>query len=240
MLFFFFYLFIYYCLLFLIVFDAIFMLLPLWFALFVLKKKILFILQFPEILRGFPCSQSGLWLKICWCGVLSLSHRTQHSTHYSSNTFLSSCVWSLTFWRSYKIKICGEFILFMWFFTIMLASHWCLDLGLDLSAFPKKYDKFATNSPKQLQVFTVRKESNQTPKSRFWFLVPKFLSLNYSRIWNMYYFYQTATSLQALLQQFTKVVSGVLVVLVQQCLCSAAEGVFIELRNLCAAPRRFD
>ncbi len=82
----------------------------------------------------------------------------------------------------------------------------------------------------------------------------------------MYYFYQTATSLQALLQQFTKVVSGVLVVLVQQCLCSAAEGVFYRAQkaleinrksrfstryvfgfqrsatnNLtCAAPRRFD
>ncbi len=42
-----------------IVFDVIYMLLPL----FVLCSKIaiLFILKSREILRGFPCSQSGLW-----------------------------------------------------------------------------------------------------------------------------------------------------------------------------------
>ncbi len=32
-------------------------------------KKILFILNSREILRDVPCSQSGLWLKICWCVV---------------------------------------------------------------------------------------------------------------------------------------------------------------------------
>ncbi len=71
-----------------------------------IKKLISFILKSPEMLRDFQCSKSGLWLKICWCDVPSLSH---HSTPHTiscktvkSRIFLV-LVCGLTFLRSYTI-----------------------------------------------------------------------------------------------------------------------------------------
>ncbi len=47
----------------------------------IIIKKIVFILKSPEILRGFPCSQSGLLVEnLLVCDMLSLSHRgTPHT-----------------------------------------------------------------------------------------------------------------------------------------------------------------
>ncbi len=103
----FFLLLIYYCFLFIIVFDAIYMLLILHVLCFKIEFFcwIFFILKSPDILRDFPCLQSRLWWKICWCVVLSLSNQphTIGAKRFNLGFFLSSWVWSLTFWRSYKI-----------------------------------------------------------------------------------------------------------------------------------------
>ncbi len=66
--------------LFIIVFYVIYMLLPLYVLCSKIAiKKILFILKSREILRDFLCSQSGLWLKICWCVVCCLCHAAHHT-----------------------------------------------------------------------------------------------------------------------------------------------------------------
>ncbi len=98
----------YYCFLFIIVFDASYMLLPLY----VLCSKIaiknescLFssLESFCEVSRV----QSGLWLKICWCVVCCLPHSTPHTIgvkRFNLEFVLCPRVGSLTFWRSYNIK----------------------------------------------------------------------------------------------------------------------------------------
>ncbi len=68
---------------------------------FFVLKKIVFILKFAEILRGFPCSRSGLFVEdLLVCGVLSLSHRgTPHTIgakRLNRGSFRPR-VWSLTF-----------------------------------------------------------------------------------------------------------------------------------------------
>ncbi len=101
------FLFVYYSFLFIIVFDASYMLLHVLCSKIEMKKLILFILKSREILRDFPCSQSVLWLKICWC-VLSSSHRSTPHTiganRFNLGFFLSSCVWSLIFSYSYTME----------------------------------------------------------------------------------------------------------------------------------------
>ncbi len=66
-----------------IVFNVMYMLMPLYVlcSKIAIRKKIVFILKFPEILRGFPCSQSGILVEnLLVLGVLSLSHRgTPHT-----------------------------------------------------------------------------------------------------------------------------------------------------------------
>ncbi len=60
------------------------MLLPLYVLCYKIKhiyKQILFTPKSPEVLRGFPCSQSGLLVEnLLVCGVVSLPHRgTPHT-----------------------------------------------------------------------------------------------------------------------------------------------------------------
>ncbi len=97
---------------------------------------------------------------VYWCCLCHIARSTPHTI--AATLCLSSCVWFLTFWDLIRLKFVVNSSYSCGFFTIMLASHWCLDLGLDISAFPKNNVKFATNSPKQLQSFysLERKQSN--------------------------------------------------------------------------------
>ncbi len=82
--------------LFIIVFDVIYMLLPLYVLCSKIAiKKILFILKSREIQRDFPCSRDSGWISVgVLCAVFVTS---RHTTHYRSKTvksriFLSSCL----------------------------------------------------------------------------------------------------------------------------------------------------
>ncbi len=58
-----------------------------------IKKK--FILKFPEILRGFPCSLSGHLVENLSCVVCAVFVTSRHTTHYRSKTVKSRIVFVL-------------------------------------------------------------------------------------------------------------------------------------------------
>ncbi len=106
------YLFTFYCFLFIIVFDVMYMFLSLFVlcSKIAIKKSCLF--SSLERFSGISRVSVTLVEYLSVCGVLSSSHRgTPHTIgaqRLNLGFFLSSCVWSFTFWRSYNILVCTQ------------------------------------------------------------------------------------------------------------------------------------